>query len=433
MDLFKKTISKEISYFRALSADGQRLIKAIFFYNIIDPVLYLFTNAFLWRNSHDIFLIATYFLPWCVALPVTFYINGLFLKRFSPKALFMAGNILQGLTVFLLMFSPRVNYPIAILFGGLLGIGAGFFWANRTLLTIKTTDTTNRIYFSSLEAASGILLSILVPIIIGWVLVFGDKVNLYSINFAYRAIALAAIVISFISGYCLKNSNVKTDPISKVSLSRVTKTWNDMRVFTYLVGLYHGVELFLPTLFILIFVGNEDKLGLVQSLASVLSVIAAYFTGRKLSQKHRVALFAVGVILIFLGTLSFSLLYSGLGALLLIATTSIGYPLYGVSYASLSNDSIDREEAQTGHNHYSFIYDEEVYLNLGRITSILALIAAYKFISSDFSLRVIPVAVLVSQFAMIWIAKSIDSHNLKHKHITEAEAEAELTHAITKH
>ena len=360
MDFLKKIVTQESTHFGRLNQQGQKLIISIFLYNVVDPFLIIFTNAFLWRQSQSPQLVALYNLTYCIGLPCAFYLNGQLLRKYKPGQLYFFGNLLQGSIVALLIFFSAHSFRTITFFGLLFGLGAGFFWANRNLLTLRVTRRDNRIYFAGLESLSGTLLSIIVPILVGAFIIVGSNLHIYSIQGGYELLSLISLGVLFFVGFLLKDITITIAPISRVILKKRSSLWNMFRYLTFIYGILSGIG-FLTPIIILKFIGNEGKLGVVQSFAAIISTIIIYSIAKKASQKHRIIILIVGVLLNFIGALFFGILYSIVGTFLLVTFFALANPFEWVAYSTLSNDVIDREESIHTQHHFSYVFDQEFF------------------------------------------------------------------------
>ena len=119
-------------------------------------------GAFFWQ-PHGIFplrlsiLCGLWFLLF-LGLPLGFYFNGLLLRKFSSSLLYIFGLLLMGVSVTGIIFTSPHQIVTVALFGFIYGISLGIFWANRNLLTLITTTSENRIYFSGIESSSATII-----------------------------------------------------------------------------------------------------------------------------------------------------------------------------------------------------------------------------------------------------------------------------------
>ncbi len=407
MNLIKNFINQEVIYFRNLQHDAQRLLFSIFLNNLIDPMLGLFLNAFLWRQSHDLQLVAFYNLIVFSLIAGGFYLNGILLKKFSPKTLFFLALIIFGFATSLLIFLPKFSYLTILFFGIIDGLCAGVYWGNRNLLTLKTTQSDNRIYFSSIETASGTITNVFVPLFIGWFIAFGDIIHLYSPIHGYQILSLLMLLIIGVIAIIMRTISIKQYAVGRLFVTKVSQNWQKFRLIQFVWGLNNGVTSFIPALLILILVGQEATLGTVQSASAIFTSILVFTLAKYLHIKHRLPLILTSAAFLIVGAGIFGLLYSALGVFILIASQGLAASLEWVAFSSLNYDLIDKDgEAKI--NHYAYVCDQEIYLNGGRVIAILLFIAIIHFGSKELALRFSPFIVAILQIFAYLFAKSIE-------------------------
>jgi YQGE family putative transporter len=414
VDKIVNRIKIELSHFHALGAQGKVLLTSMMLYNIADPLLWTFVSAYLWREYQSIEIVAVYNLAAFLGLPLGYFLNGLLLRRFQHKSLYLFGTVIMGLIVTFLLFINNLPVILIPVFGFAFGVGSGFYWGNKTFLSIYTTNTENRIYFLSLDTVFSNIAKILVPFFIGWFIVFGNSVSLYTEQTAYRLLAVLMMVLLFFCGLIVNSLNVEQKPIRSVRLKNAGKRWNIFRLFTVIAGFYSGIAIFMGVIIVLKFVGNEDSLGSIQSFAAIVSTIAIYVVARKAKVKHRLYLMIAGVSFAILASLTFGLLYSSLGVVLYYIFNAPSMPFRWVSEGPLSYDLIDHEEKKGENHRYSYIVDQEFFMNVGRNISILIFLVSVYFYP-DMAIRLILVVVSLLQVARIVIARHLE-YSLHHSY-----------------
>lgn len=410
MNLIKSILQKEYKYFQRLEKNAQRLLFANFSYNLIAPLFGIFLNAFLWRQTHEFSIVALYNLMQFTAIPFGFYLNGLLLRRYSPSQLFFLGLLMNSLQIGILVFLPRINFFIVLLFGFIYGLGGGIFWANRNLLFLKTTRSDNRMYFSSLDSIINTITDIVVPFLLGWFIIFGSRVHIYSPLEGYKILIICLFFILIFIYFISMKVSVKINPFAQITLKNASSNWNKFRLFEFILGLLDGVTVFLPTLMILTFIGAEDILGTVQSITAIIAAIIVYILGKSLNTRHRVFLLGLSSSLAFFGAGFFGISYSAVGVFVFFACQSLVNPFRWMTINSINFDLIEREN-ESSQNHYAHIFDQEIYLNAGRILTIAVFILLISYFSNSFALRFTPVIFAASQILIIFIARSIEKHH----------------------
>lgn len=407
MNAISSFFKTEIEYFQRLTIDGQKLISSIALYNIASPLFQIFLNAFLWRESHDLKIVTLYNIAFRLGIPIGFYFAGLLLKKYRPSSLYLLSCLALGITASLLIFFSTITFISVSLFGILFGIGFGLFWASRNLLTLRFVDSEHRIYFASLESSSNTVLGIFVPILIGWFITLGGDGGLYTSIQAYQVISLLMLVILFISGTVIKSSSVTNVEVNHIFLKKSDEVWKKYRVFAFINGLLDGmIGGFLPTLMVLTFIGQENALGTIQSLTALIAVIITYNIGKKIATHKRLPLMVISILFLIAGSLGFSILYSALGVIFFLTLLSVANPLYWVSASSLNYDLIERENRE-GH-HYSYIFDQELFVSAGRVFSTMVFFLFLILLPSGFALRFSMLLFATSQVLLLLLAKIIE-------------------------
>ena len=412
MSFWKKFITQEVEYFNRLSYNGKALITSFALTGVTDPIIFTF-NAFLWRVTNNIGSLAWYNFAQFVGLPIGFYINGKLLKQYSPPQLYLTGCVLQGIAVCSLIFLTQISYISIIFFGLVFGMSMGLFWANRNFLTLRAIPTENRIYFSSLEANASTITGILIPLVIGWFLVLGNKAHVYSTRQAYEGLSIFAIIILFFIGFIIRKVSIEYEPITHILLPKARPFWQKVRALSFFDGMTNGISIFIPVLMVLTFVGMEDALGTIQSVAAIGSALVIYYVSKKASKKHRFYILFINFLLCLIAGIYFGVLFSALGTILFFAITAIASPFGWVGTASIGQDSIDTEEGTSPYSHYAYVFDTELFLNLGRLVSIGIFFLILFLYTQQGALRMSPFLFALFQAPFLLFAFLVDKENLK--------------------
>ncbi len=227
----QKLLAKEKSHFYRLSIQAQQLLKTIALYELIAPLLGIFVTAFLWRSTHDITTIVGYYVLFYLGIPIGFYINGMMLRKFTANKLSSLGMLLMGGFTTLLLFVPSLTFWQLCLFGFVNGFAVGIFWANRNLLTLKTTTSETRIYFSGIESIVSTSCKILVPFLIGWLIVFGSKTGWYTELAGYKLAGVLMLFCIFSYGMVMNSFSFPHVVYKQLFLHNISGSW---RKFQYL-------------------------------------------------------------------------------------------------------------------------------------------------------------------------------------------------------
>jgi YQGE family putative transporter len=366
----------------------------------------IFINAFLWRQTQDFTIIGLYNLLIYVAVPLGFYINGFLFTYFSTNSLYVFSLLLRILLVSILIFLPQITYPIIIVFGLLEGLVVGMYWANRNILTLKATQSHDRIYFSSLESISETFTAITIPFVIGWFIILGTFLQLYTPQTAYKLLSLAMLAVTGVVWFVMTSFKVEFKKLTHLFITNAGTSWNKFRLLQLILGFADGTRSFIPALMVLLLIGNEGALGTVQSFAAILSAVVVYFLAKSLQTKHRLILLQISFVIGILGATFFGLYYSALGVIVFFACQALTTPFNWVALQSLNYDLIDEEKNQE--KHYAYVCDQEIYLNGGRVLAIIGFLWLVHSFSSDTALRFSPIIFAFSQLFLLLLAKSLE-------------------------
>ena len=174
-------IKSEITHFKNLPKKAQTLLISFFFYSTAYPMISIFINAFIWKNSNDITYLIYLRAGQFLMTPAAFLLGGILLKFIKIQHLYFIGTFFTAISSVLIIFLKNDTIFSFLLMGILLGIGAGLYWVNRNYLTIRETDEENRSYFFGLLFSFATLIGLVITLFTGWLIVFGMSYQLIMI------------------------------------------------------------------------------------------------------------------------------------------------------------------------------------------------------------------------------------------------------------
>ena len=405
MEFVRNLYKKERAYVDRLSYPGKQLMKSIFLYNFISPLFSLFLNALLFRQTESLILTSLFNLCLFAAVTFGFYLNGIALKRYPMHVLFILGLVSNALVLSALIFMPTLP-PVAIVsFGLLYGLSTGVYWANRNFLTLRTTTSDNRMYFSSLESVSKSFTDVVIPFVIGGFIHLITIYTIYPPLMAYKLLSVIMFVLVVIISMQTLKIQTESLPVS-LFVKKITPSWTRFRQYNFILGFLTVGNIILPALLVLILVGDEGALGTVQSLAALISAFVVYNLSKKLKQHHRLRMLQISICLGIIGGVGFAVLYSAFGAFLFITMIAVSTPLWWAYMSSMSYDMIDGHDLA---KRYAGVCDREIFINLGRVIALSLFIGTSYFISDEIALRYIALGYAFFQMILFFVGKSIEN------------------------
>jgi len=407
MKILTKRLQSEYNHFKKLGSPVRKLLLSIFLKNLVSPLLGIFIGAFIYRQSSDVVLVALYNLGIFLGVPLAFLVNGLLIRRFKLTTIYVLATIFQGLVPIPLIFFSFIGKVEIFSLGVVFGLTAGFYWANRNFFTLVFIKSKERNYFAGLENGISRIPSVFIPFLIGWFIVFGERVNLYSTELAYKILLGLGIVILYISGRVIKDEIVAKELKVDFIRLRRDKYWWSVRALSFGKGVSEGGLLFIPTLMILIIVGDEGALGTFKSASALIAAVAAYYVSKKAKIGDRVTILKIGLFIEFIAALTFVIFYSATGVALYFVLYALSTPFIWIAISPIIFDAIERVNEHKKSINYNYLFDIEVFTNSGRVMGALIFLLLIQFTPVQTTLRFTPLILIILRFFIIPVAKSL--------------------------
>jgi MFS transporter, YQGE family, putative transporter len=401
-------LKKEFGVFLACPRPMRILLITNIIYALVLPVIEIFVAAYVMRNSHDVRKVVTYQLAIYAGTPLAFLMNGFMLGRIGVQRLYSAGMLLSAIAM-LVMMSSNVITPWGIAISGMLmGTASGLFWANRGFLALSTTTDDQRNYFYGVETFFLTITSVLVPAVIGWFIeatakygwVGGDRNN------SYRIVAVCALVLTIVASIVINTGVYENPPRTRFVYFHFDSLWHKMLALATLKGLAQGYLVTAPAMLIMMLVGQEGTLGLVQAAGGIVSSFLLYAVGRSAKPEHRVRVFAIGLVLFAVGSTINAIMFDAKGVLIFMACLVLAKPLLDLAYFPIQMLIIDTVSALELRNQYAYIFNHEIGLFFGRLMGCGLFIVLATYVSRIAALKYALPTIAVLQMASIWVARN---------------------------
>jgi YQGE family putative transporter len=380
-------------------------------YALILPIIEIFVGAYIMRNTGSPAYVAIYQLCMYFGVLVTSVLNGFLLTKFSASKLYAFGILLSAFILMAMMFVRAIGIMELGLSGFILGASTGFFWTNRYLLTLNSTNDENRNYFFGLESFFFSLWSITVPLIVGTFLASVGSINflgkVLDVNNGYQIITVFSLLIAIAAVIVLSKGNFDNPVQKRFFYIRFHVLWKKLLTLAGLKGMVQGFLVTAPAILVMRLVGDEGSLGLIQGVGGLLTAVLVYTLGRIAKPRHRMAIFGLGLFVFFLGTLVNAVLFSAIGVIVFVLCKVLFQPLHDLAYFPTMMKTIDAVKAIENRNEYSYILSHEVGLFIGRAFGMGLFISLAYWVSEDFALKYALVIVGAIQLLSLPLAKNI--------------------------
>jgi YQGE family putative transporter len=310
-----------------------------------------------------------------------------------------------------MMFVKDITLFGLIVSGTLIGASSGFFWTNRYLMALDTTNDDNRNYFFGLESFFFTISNIGVPLAIGALLASIDGAIVFGIVFdiykGYQIVTLLVFAITILACFSLAQGTFE-NPLQKDFLYfRFHRLWNKQILLAMLKGLVQGFLVTAPAMLIMKFVGKEGSLGLIQGISGGLTAILIYLLGRFAQPRHRILIFGFGIVIFLVGTIVNGIELSFFGVMVFVLCKVFFQPLHDLAYYPIMMKVIDVVSKHENRSNYAYILNHEFGLFIGRAVGLAIFIFLALYVSENFALRYALIIVALIQLASIPLAKNI--------------------------
>lgn len=400
----------EFKFFLSQPRNIKTLLVTNLLFAMVLPVIEIFAGAYIMRNTGSPSFVVKYQLCMYVGVVLAALVNGLLLKYLKSAFVYGFGIIISAISLMAMMSISNVNIEILCLAGFLIGLSTGFFWTNRYLLTLYSTDDSNRNYFFGCESFFFSLWNIVIPLVIGAFLATVEAGRIFgnlTVNGGYKVITAAALFISVLACVALSQGRFKNPESKKFFYFRFHELWVKMLSLAGLKGMVQGFLVTAPAILVMKFLGSEGSLGLIQGIGGALTAILVYILGRVARPQDRIKIFGFGLLIFFIGTLANGIMFSAFGVIIFVLCKVFFQPLHDLAYYPIMMKAIDVVSEIEKRDGYTYIMSHEIGLFFGRAFGMVLFILMASLISEDFALRFALVVVGALQMLSLPLAKNI--------------------------
>lgn len=395
----------ELAFFRKQPRNFRTLTVTNMVYALVQPVIDTFVSAYIMRSSNDPTKVVIYQLTIYTGIPLTFLLNGFLLRHFNIRKLFSAGMLLSGVSMLAMMSLKTLSNAGIGAAGLIMGMSFGFYWANRDTLVLDVTDDGNRNYYYGLETFIYTIIAIVMPLAIGWFI--HSQNGEAHVHIAYLAIVAIAFGITIAASLICLSGSFANPPAKRFVYLRFHPLWNRLLLLALFKGLGQGFLVTAPSMLIMTLLGDEGSLGLAQTVGALSAAVAMYALGRVTGPDDRIKIFAGGLLLFLLAALSNAILFNAAGVILFMLFLLLAKPLLDLAYYPIQFRVIDIVKRIEGRSEFSYIFNHEAGLYVGRFSGALAfLFLAYDF-STTIALRYAILIIATIQLLSFFVARNI--------------------------
>jgi MFS transporter, YQGE family, putative transporter len=346
-----------------------------------------FVNVYLWKQSGDFKDLGLYNLSVVVLQPITFILAGRWAKKIDRVIVLRLGVSFLAIFYITVLWIGENASQYLLLLGALLGIGYGFYWLAFNVLTFEITEPETRDFFNGFLGLLGSFAGMIGPIAAGIIISSMKSFTGYTVIFGISlGLFTGAVVLSFF----LKRRSAEGDFVFRRILAerKNNSNWKNILHAHFFQGIREGTFVFVISVFVFVATGSELALGKFGLINSAVSFLFYFLATRLIKKKMRKKAILLGGLMIYLAI--FAILFDVTYARLIIYGVIIGiaYPILLVPYNSLTYDVIGK-----GWNakemRIEYVVVREIFLNCGRILSIILFLLAVTFFDEKQSIPIL--------------------------------------------
>jgi MFS transporter, YQGE family, putative transporter len=346
-----------------------------------------FVNIYLWKQTGKYSDLALYNLSIVVLQPLTFILAGRWAKKIDRVIVLRIGVIFLACFYLAVLITGSKASTYLLVLGGLLGVGYGFYWLAYNVLTFEITEPETRDFFNGFLGTLSSLGGMIGPIAAGIIITRFEKFTGYTIVFG---LSLSLFALAVILSFSLKPRPAQGKYCFKriIQERKQNENWRLVTNAHFFQGLREGTFLFVISVFVYISTGSELALGTFGLLNSGISFVAYYLASRLIKKDYRKKAILIGGLILYAAVLVIVWEVNYAKLLIYAAMIAIAYPVLLVPYISTTYDVIGIGW-KAAEMRIEYIVVREIFLNIGRIVSILAFLGAVTLFNEEKSIPIL--------------------------------------------
>ncbi|NNV05405.1 MFS transporter [Geobacillus sp. C56-T2] len=400
MSLFEKLLGQE-----RVDRDLLLLLCIGGFYALAVSLSNTFVNIYLWKQTGDFRDVALYNLAVVTMQPLTFLFAGRLAKQIDRILILRLGvSCLAVFFVTVLFVGPRAHQYLLVL-GALLGVGYGFYWLAFNVLTFEITEPETRDFFNGFFGVLTSSAGMIGPIVAGYVISSLAGQKGYTLVFS---LSLGLFLVAVLLSFFLKRRTAA----GKYLFVRIVKertqneNWRLITNAHFFQGLREGSFVFVISVLVYVTSNSEWALGKYGLVNSFTSFVAYYAVSRLMKQEYRMKAILLGGLLLYAAIFLIVFQPSYPRLIIYAVTIAIAYPILLVPYSSLTFDVIGRSW-KSAEARVEYIVVRELFLNAGRVVSILAFLTAVALFGEKNGIRALMFVCGAGHLVIYWFVRRI--------------------------
>lgn len=365
----------------------------------------VFQSVFLWKLDKTYSLLAYYSMYWSVAIIISFGLCAWLARKTSPMITMRLGFVFYLITYLIMLFFHDTLDEHIMLLGISNGLAMSLYYVGMHMAVLDLTTNDKRDQFLYIQGILFTIGGVIAPLLSGLLISsFAGMIGYYVVFMATCVFLFIAFIVSL---------RVKGNPVTTKShfwevIKNPSPEWKKMYSIMFADGIVSGAfTTFLITMMTFKVAGGELNLGLYNTGAQIMSIVAFYMLAKYSKAKDRITVFAIGSVTILLSSVLISAypIFISLvifGILSPIAMNMISTSMNAMIYESIERDPDYKEK------RLDYIIIREIPLGVGRIIGVVLFLTMRKYFDLEallpisFSIFPIVYVIMIPTLYFIW-------------------------------
>jgi YQGE family putative transporter len=367
----------------------------------------VFLHLYLWRLTHDLFVNGAFSIIGFLIGPIAFAVGGKIAKTKDRLFVYRLGIFLTAVFYLLVIIARERVVDYFYIFAVFNGISGAFYWLGFLTLMYDVSTDRNRIRYLGLNSISFNLAGLAGPALAGFIITQNQGLSGYIIVFS---LAFIMFVVTTVGSFRLKMdaTHHKVYYLKMMGLlARKNKQFLKGLYGWFTLGLMQGLMIFLPNILLFTVLSREDLVGYMGVVFLGFTIITSYMLSRY-AKEHQARIF---VLIAAAGySISASFLLWDVSTWTVICFLGLYFlcaPLQMNSFSAYHYRLVGRLPLK-GNLRVETMVVREAFVNMGRVTSIVAVVLLSDSLTGGWLPWVILFAALM-QFNFIWLINKEES------------------------
>ncbi|MDP4156311.1 MAG: MFS transporter [Bacillota bacterium] len=355
----------------------------------------VFQSVFLWKLDKTYSLLAYFSMYWSLAIILFFGLCAWLARKTNPLITMRLGFVFYLITYLIMLIFHQTLSEHIFLLGVVNGLAMSLYYVGMHMAVLDLTTNEKRDQFLYVQGILFTIGGMVAPLLSGIIISQLNGMTGYYVVFG--ATCVFFILAFFVS------LRVKVKPIASNSffwevVKHPSAEWRKMYKVMFADGIVSGVyTTFLITMMTFKVAGGEFSLGVFNTAAQIVSMLAFYALAKYSIPDYRIRIFTIGAVGILLGSILISAFPVIVSLVLFAIIQPVSMNMISTSMNAMIYASIEKDP-QYKDKRLDYIIIREIPLGIGRIIGVAMFLAMGQYFDIE---KLLPVS--FSFFPLVYI------------------------------